>query len=165
MSDRMMELEQKFKHRNLLQELAYYANYPPKGYVRKEEVDLIRWAMYKAYQIIKGRPTMSSCDCISRKAIRDRLHRIIEVNKLRPDIAWFTPNGVEALIDEIPPTAVQPVVRGEWIMRNNACVCSNCGNPVAFKLMSDGCHVGDFCTKCGADMRPEQADREADHAR
>ena len=49
---------------------------------------------------------------ISREAIRDRLHRIIEVNKIRPDRAWFTPNGVEALIDEIPPADVLPVPPG-----------------------------------------------------
>jgi hypothetical protein len=73
MSDHMMELEQKFKNRNLLEELAYYAAYPPKGYVPKVEVDLIQWAMYKAYQIIKGKPTMNSCDCISREAAIDVL--------------------------------------------------------------------------------------------
>lgn len=53
MSDHMTELEQKFKNRNLLEELAYYANYPPKGYVRKADTDLIQWVMYKAYKIIK----------------------------------------------------------------------------------------------------------------
>ena len=73
MSDRMMELEQKFKDRNLLEELAYYANYPLRGYMRKEEVDLIQWAIYKAYQIIKERPAMSSCDYISREAAIDVL--------------------------------------------------------------------------------------------
>lgn len=55
MSDRMTELEQKFKNRKLLEELAYYANYPPKGYVCKADTDLIQWVMFKAYQIIKGR--------------------------------------------------------------------------------------------------------------
>lgn len=112
MSDRMTELEQKFKNRNLLEELAYYANYPPKGYVGKGEVDLIQWAIYKAYQIVKGMLTMSSGDYISRDDIRNRLHRIVDVNKVRPDVAWFTPNGVEALIDEIHPADVRPV---KWI--------------------------------------------------
>jgi hypothetical protein len=70
-------------------------------------------------------------------------------------------HDLRELVDDLenaPPADVRPVARGEWIMCNNACVCSNCGNPVAFKLMPDGWHVGDFCTKCGADMRMEIKD-------
>lgn len=67
-----------------------------------------------------------------------------------------TPGGARKLIEEAPPVAnARVVIPGAWIMRNNACVCSNCGNPVAFKLMPDGWHVGNFCTKCGADMRDD----------
>lgn len=53
MSDHMKELNEKFKTRKLLEELAYFANYPPKGYVRKAETDLLQWVMYNAYHAIK----------------------------------------------------------------------------------------------------------------
>ena len=53
MSDHMKELCEKFRCRNLMEELAWYANYPPRGYVRKGDTDLIQWVMYMAYQKIK----------------------------------------------------------------------------------------------------------------
>ena len=98
---------------------------------------------------------MSSGDYISRIGLG--------IGKCNPDVfenkgyaeGW---NAAVGIIEAAPPAEVRPVVRGEWIMCNNACICSNCGNPVAFKLMPDGWHVGDFCTKCGADMRMEIKD-------
>lgn len=47
---------------------------------------------------------------IEREAIQKRLNRIVEVNNLRTDLAWFTPYGVKALIEEIPAADVRPVV-------------------------------------------------------
>jgi hypothetical protein len=114
---------------------------------------------------------------ISRKSIQDRLHRIIEVNKLRPDRAWFTPNGVEALIDEIPPANVQPVVRGHWVWNPNGMdwglgswCCDQCRIKAETWWANDRknnplrCSGGRFCGNCGANMRPEPA-KEADNAR
>lgn len=53
MTDHMKELCEKFRCRNLMEELAWYASYPPRGYVRKGDTDLIQWVMYMAYQKIK----------------------------------------------------------------------------------------------------------------
>lgn len=47
---------------------------------------------------------------IEREKIQKRLNRIVEVNNLRTDRAWFTPYGVNALIEEIPAADVRPVV-------------------------------------------------------
>ena len=61
---------------------------------------------------------------IEREAIQKRLNRIVEVNNLRTDLAWFTPYGVNALIEEIPAADVRPVVTcGECIyFRLNSCM-------------------------------------------
>ena len=77
---------------------------------------------------------------IEREAIQKRLNRIVEVNNLRTDLAWFTPYGVNALIEEIPAADVRPVVRGRWIRHYEQAdtgediitypcgwVCSECG--------------------------------------
>lgn len=53
MTDHMKALNEKFKSRKLLEELAYFANYPQKGYVSKAETDLLQWVMFNAYQTIK----------------------------------------------------------------------------------------------------------------
>ena len=106
---------------------------------------------------------------IERKAIRNRLDRIVEVNNLREDKAWFTPNGVAALIDEIPATDVRENKYGKWESVEVFYVtehpdntpeaiasmfCPNCkryhnevffyGNPI---------ENVNFCPRCGADMR------------
>ena len=52
---------------------------------------------------------------------------------------------------------VRPVVKAKWVYTDmSRLVCSNCGNPVAFALKDDGWYHGDFCPKCGADMREER---------
>lgn len=53
MDDVLIRGNEKFKPRKLLEELAYFANYPPKGYVRKAETDLLQWVLYNAYKVIK----------------------------------------------------------------------------------------------------------------
>ena len=83
---------------------------------------------------------MAEKEYIEREAIQKRLNRIIEVNNLRTDLAWFTPYGVNALIEEIPAADVRPVVRGRWIRHYEQAdtgediitypcgwVCSECG--------------------------------------
>ena len=59
---------------------------------------------------------------IEREAIQKRLNRIVEVNNLRTDLAWFTPYGVKALIEEIPAADVRPVVLCRDCKHNNACL-------------------------------------------
>ena len=49
---------------------------------------------------------------IEREAIQKRLNRIVEVNNLRTDLAWFTPYGVKALIEDFPAADVRPVPAG-----------------------------------------------------
>lgn len=61
-------------------------------------------------------------DYIDREAAIARLKRIVEVNRLRTDRAWFTPNGVEYLINEIPAADVRPVVVCADCKHNNACL-------------------------------------------
>ena len=53
MTDHMKDLCEKFKNRNLLEELSWTANYPPKGYVNKANTDYYQWLAYMAYQTIK----------------------------------------------------------------------------------------------------------------
>jgi hypothetical protein len=148
MSDHMMELEQKFKNRNLLEELAYYANYPPKGYVPKVEVDLIQWAMYKAYQIIKGRPAMSSCDYISRA------EAVALAMQYCPDDDGTCPKAghdLRELLDDLenaPPADVRPMVYARWIDLDDHLMCSGCG-------ASHNEPNKNFCPNCGANMRPK----------
>ena len=55
---------------------------------------------------------MAEKEYIEREAIQKRLNRIVEVNNLRTDLAWFTPYGVNALIEEIPAADVRPVPEG-----------------------------------------------------
>ena len=52
-----------------------------------------------------------ACDLISRIAVYDRVSRIVNVNHLDPEKVWFTPNGVKALIEEMP--SAQPKLK--WI--------------------------------------------------
>ena len=68
---------------------------------------------------------------IEREAIQKRLNRIVEVNNLRTDLAWFTPYGVKALIEEIPAADVRPVV-----------VCANCEH-------NNRCLTQEFVDDCG----------------
>ena len=90
-------------------------------------------------------------DYISREAVLARLKRIIEVNRLRTDMAWFTPDGVEYLINEPPAADVRPVVKAQWAPnvphRDLRPRCTACGmlHPVRTS----------FCPNCGADMREE----------
>jgi len=83
---------------------------------------------------------------IDREAAIARLKRIVEVNRLRTDRAWFTPDGVEYLINEIPAADAQPVVRGKWIINGWSIRCSECRYDMPFS-------VRNFCPNCGADMR------------
>lgn len=86
---------------------------------------------------------------IEREAIQKRLNRIVEVNNLRTDLAWFTPYGVKALIEEIPATDVVPVRHGKWVYNpgDNIPYCSECMMP-----QDSECN---YCPSCGADMREE----------
>lgn len=44
--------------------------------------------------------------------------------------------------------------RAKWIYNDmSRRICSNCGNPVAFKLIDGNWYEGDYCASCGADMR------------
>lgn len=96
---------------------------------------------------------------IEREAIQKRLNRIVEVNNLRTDRAWFTPYGVNALIEEIPAVDVRPVVRGKWIDRDNdyygwnMWACSACGEEFVLTEGTPDMNDYHFCPNCGADMR------------
>ena len=97
-------------------------------------------------------------DYIEREVIQKRLNRIVEVNNLRTDRAWFTPYGVKALIEEIPAADVRPVVRGRWRFEEcdgetcvDGWVCSACG--CGFHTHVPYFEDFNFCPNCGADMR------------
>ena len=51
----------------------------------------------------------ATLDCISRIAVYDRVDRIVNVNHLDPELVWFTPIGVKALIAELP--SAQPEIK------------------------------------------------------
>lgn len=103
-----------------------------------------------------------ACDLISRIAVYDRVDRIVNVNHLDPELAWFTPIGVKTLIAELP--SAQPERKtGWWIERNpqnspdcRLIECSECGNAyiVGYDIDYDDWIDGrDFCMRCGADLR------------
>ena len=97
-------------------------------------------------------------DIIEREKLQKRLNRIVDVNNLRTDRAWFTPYGVNALIEEIPAADVRPVVRGKWRFEKGdgktcgdgwVCSACNCGFHTNVPYFEDF----NFCPNCGADMR------------
>ena len=95
---------------------------------------------------------------IDRDAIQKRINRIVEVNNLRTDLAWFTPYGVKALIEEIPAADVRPVVRRRWVGNKRHQSCSECHMTYCVPDGLDGeldMTAYHFCPNCGADMREE----------
>lgn len=104
---------------------------------------------------------MADKEYIEREAIQKRLNRIVEVNNLRTDLAWFTPYGVKALIEEIPAADVRPARRGKWIDMGDFISCSSCNATRLKEFESDYGKVmrldarTNFCPNCGADMREE----------
>lgn len=101
---------------------------------------------------------------ISREAAIARLKRIVEVNRLRTDRAWFTPDGVEYLINEISAADVRPIVRGKWRFEKSdgktcddgwVCSACNCGFHTHVPYFEDF----SFCPNCGADMREKRCSR------
>ncbi len=95
-------------------------------------------------------------DYISRDAAKDAISEWL-MKALHPENMSSYSEGERAAyrtalseIADLPAADVRPVVRAKWTSTGR---CSNCGNPVAFALKEDGWHLGDFCPKCGADMR------------
>ena len=88
-------------------------------------------------------------DYISREAALARLRKIVEVNRLRTDRAWFTPDGVEYLINEIPAADVRPVVYCQDCIHlgfkdfNGICNGPMCGVVKPWDYCSHGLRGGD----------------------
>lgn len=103
-------------------------------------------------------------DYIEREKLQKRLDRIVDVNDLQMDRAWYTPYGINALIEEIPAADVRPVVHGHWIAEEEAeergdyslrDTCSVCGHCDWDCTESESFN---FCPNCGADMRAKEAE-------
>lgn len=101
---------------------------------------------------------------IEREKLQKKINRIVDVYDLWMDRAWFTPCGINALIEEIPAADVRPVVRGKWIEHNYdpeylSCdfSCSECNVYLEEYYFGEGQWPGKtdhyFCPNCGADMR------------
>lgn len=86
------------------------------------------------------------------------------------------PGEARKMIEGAPPADVQPVVRGEWVEikrkdvnpltgRSGVYVgCSKCGCPIPTDNALDFIDESEvnICYNCGADMRPEQPEREVE---
>ena len=75
------------------------------------EKDVTRLLSLQPEERTKKRTETHASVCISRIAVYDRVSRIVNVNHLDPEKVWFTPNGVKALIEEMP--SAQPKLK--WI--------------------------------------------------
>lgn len=71
----------------------------------------------------------------------------------------------QKFICDLPSEDVQPVVRGEWLISNildyrgritgrKCIICSNCRKTVDEIAWMERLCLPDFCSLCGADMRP-----------
>lgn len=101
-------------------------------------------------------------DYIKREAIQKRLNRIVEVNNLRTDRAWFTPYGVNALIEEIPAADVVEVRHGRWVYGYDAetgeqdikaWTCSLCHEKYPWQPT--------YCPNCGMRLDYREGDEDA----
>lgn len=109
---------------------------------------------------------------ISREAVKNAIHRDLDMQDL------YLPIEFIELLDDIPAADVRPVVHGRWIPMTyireltesgwpncrwekaietdsvDGLMCSECGE------IFDFADARNFCTQCGADMRPEGRTKE-----
>ena len=52
-NDKLIELEEKYKNRNLMEELSWGAYYNHQGYTYKLQAEFLNWLCYTAYKRIK----------------------------------------------------------------------------------------------------------------
>ena len=93
----------------------------------------------------------------------EAIKMLIEWREQRSDnlADLFHWTGIKAMLENVPPADVKPVVRGKWEpgdIRNVSAVCSNCG----YLRLGNGAEwatkIALFCERCGADMRTEEDD-------
>lgn len=59
--ERLAELQEKYKDRNLLEELAWGAYADHSGYTSKQNGEFLNWLCMRAYKALKERPQTISC--------------------------------------------------------------------------------------------------------
>lgn len=133
---RLNELRQKYKDRNLLEELGWgaYANHS--GYTSKSNGEFLNWLCNEAYRELKKTQPEPCDDVVSRKAA------------IRACGGYLVPAGI---IKALPP--VTPKQRAEkWILvtDNNGqhFVCNKCGEWRYHQRQK-------FCGECGSKMKGE----------
>lgn len=78
-----------------------------------------------------------------------------EFDGFLPDCGQCNINDAGKRINALPTADVRPVVRGHWTLQydgDGLWHCSECGSRYIHKL--------NFCSHCGADMRPEPPKEE-----
>ena len=55
--ERLTELQEKYKDRNLLEELAWGIHWDHNGYTSKQDGEFLNWLCLMAYKALKERPT------------------------------------------------------------------------------------------------------------
>ena len=169
---RLNELRQKYKDRNLLEELGWgaYANHS--GYTSKHNGEFLNWLCNEAYRELKKTQPEPCEDAVSREAVLDALRTCYDTETITYD------NGDEYIhygdavgeVEQLPPVTPKQGT-GEWIedkgqqilMQNFIergevwRVCSVCGagHMIGHKYASDKAYHNtfhNFCPNCGAKM-------------
>lgn len=101
---------------------------------------------------------------IEREAAIDALteqNLVVHMDSVNDGLVASCHRSAQRIIANIPAADVRPVVRGEWIDRDdkyygwNMWECSVCGEEFVLTEGTPDMNEYHFCPNCGADMREE----------
>ena len=157
--DRLAELQEKYKDRDLLEELAWGIYWNHSGYTSKQDGEFLNWLCLKAYKALKERPQGGNNDLISREALKNELElsKYIIPNDLNRLLNSEIDRCVEAI--DKAPTVEPKRPKGKWEhipddtnKQRVVYKCSECGRVIDVYYREDLDFSYPFC-HCGADMR------------
>jgi len=153
--ERLAELKEKYKNRNLLEELAWGIYWNHSGYTSKQNGEFLNWLCLMAYRSLKER---LQGDLISREALRNT---ILNDHKLDGSNANWEVNRILVHIDNAPAVVNEKLTtersQGEWIIdqeetKNTVTLvtytCPFCGERHCCKM--------NFCGNCGAELKGKE---------
>lgn len=82
--ERLAELKEKYKDRNLLEELAWGIYADHSGYTSKQDGEFLNWLCLMAYKALKEKP---QGDLISRDALKKTIKDIVD-QEIKEDRTW-----------------------------------------------------------------------------